>query len=32
MGRRRSEINTMQIPNVMNYTLTESEVEFFNLM
>ena len=30
MGHRRSEINTLQIPRVMNYTFTESEVEFLN--
>lgn len=32
MGRRRSEINTLQIPRVMSYTFTEAEVEFLNLL
>lgn len=32
MGRRRSEINTLQIPRVMNYTFTEAEVEFLNVL
>ncbi|AGN83443.1 alginate O-acetyltransferase [Pseudomonas sp. GD03651] len=32
MGRRRSEINTLQIPRVMSYAFTESEVEFLNLL
>ncbi|NWL48239.1 alginate O-acetyltransferase [Pseudomonas alloputida] len=32
MGRRRSEIHTLQIPRVMSYTFTESEVEFLNLL
>ena len=32
MGRRRSEINTLQIPRVMNYTFIESEIDFLNLL
>lgn len=32
MGRRRSEINTLQIPRATNYTFTESEIEFLNLL
>ncbi|WP_367598698.1 alginate O-acetyltransferase [Pseudomonas fulva] len=32
MGRKRSEIHTLEIPRVMNYAFSESEVEFFNLL
>ncbi|MGE8452448.1 MAG: alginate O-acetyltransferase [Pseudomonadales bacterium] len=32
MGRRRSEINMLQTPHVMNYTFTDSEVEFLNML
>lgn len=32
MGRRRSEINMLQITQAMNYTFTESEVEFLNML
>ncbi|HAL67317.1 MULTISPECIES: hypothetical protein [Pseudomonas] len=32
MGRRRSEITIPQVPRVMNYTFTESEIEFLNLL
>lgn len=32
MGRRRSEIHTLQISPEMKYVFTQAELEFFNLM
>jgi len=32
MGRRRSEINTLQIPRAVSYVFTESEIDFLNLL
>lgn len=32
MGRRRSEIHTLQLARAMNYTFTESEIDFLNMM
>lgn len=32
MGRRRSEINHLQIPRFMNYTFIEAEIDFLSTM
>ena len=32
MERRRSEIHIPQVPRMTNYTFTESEIDFLNLL